>query len=561
MALFIADDPDLTDKQHLDFQEHLQNCPECAKEYEESKFVIELAKEHWQISDDTLALIEKAGKSYKPKMTVEEGWQDLLRRCPDLAASVRKQKSFQLILRAGTVAACLVVGILTWMVFSIYSKPQTLPRDSSLQQVASAFKPSVKVELVTDTGNISVPIDEEITSKDALKILLINDKHQMVVNTYTSLSIKSLAENAQIGCLVKLAKGQIYTQVEHDGNPFVVDTVHGQAVITGTTFDVKVTDDSTTLVVSEGTVQFESEKGTVKVTAGQTSKIVGQSAPSIPLSCNTAELTAWATGYKPGPALAQAESSTDPLDLPLSLRKVPIVLEETDYDHWVEKHRDWFKREFPWTFQLKDALAKEGVEVDYPELLIQSGNVWQFVCLEVSPARFSVIDPNSLLKTASDYGFDKQWLLKNVPVAKFALEKPVLSENSFTGLKAFGRWLKYLDETQELKPPTLIYSYHASKYLAETRSLIWFAVRDGQYDLTNQERIEILGLLQEEVTAACKCQNEVLYPWDEQEKPSCDDIGQEPGDSVVEYIKIMKAVDEEIARYEIGKSIQNRWQE
>jgi len=317
-------------------------------------------------------------------------------------------------------------------------------------------------------------------------------------------------------------------------------------VITGTTFDIKATANSTTLVVSEGTVQFESQRGVVNVTAGQVSNIVGQSAPSIPLSCNTAELTAWATGYKPGPTLARTESNTDPWYLPLSLIKDPIILEETDYDHWVEQKRDWFKQEFPWIFQLKEALAKEGIEVDYPELLTKTGDVWQFVCLDVVTVCFSVIDSNSLLNIVSDYGFDKLWLLENVPAAKSELEKPVLTANNFTGLKAFQRWLEYLDETNELKLPTPIYSYHASKYLAETRSLIWFTVRDGRYDLTVEEQSEVLALLQEEVTAACQCQNKELYPQDEPKPSHCENKWQKPTDSVIQDIEIMRVIEEKL---------------
>lgn len=56
MCLYIADDPALTGTERLAFANHLQNCHECAKEYEESKFVIVLAREHWQVSKDTLAL-------------------------------------------------------------------------------------------------------------------------------------------------------------------------------------------------------------------------------------------------------------------------------------------------------------------------------------------------------------------------------------------------------------------------------------------------------------------------------------------------------------------------
>jgi len=111
MALFIANDPDLTDQQKIDFQEHIESCFECAMEYKESKFAIELAKQCWPISDETVAAIEKANRVYKPKMTVEEGWKDLCRRCPDLAESTKKPKILQLFLRIGAVAACLVIGI------------------------------------------------------------------------------------------------------------------------------------------------------------------------------------------------------------------------------------------------------------------------------------------------------------------------------------------------------------------------------------------------------------------------------------------------------------------
>jgi len=198
-------------------------------------------------------------------------------------------------------------------------------------------------------------------------------------------------------------------------------------------------------------------------------------------------------------------------------------------------------------FELKDALTKEGIEVDYPELLIQSGDAWQFVCLDGVPARFSVINPDSLLKIASDYGFDKQWLLENVSTAKSVLEKPVLLANGFTSLKAFARWLEYLDETKKVTPPTPIYSYHASKYLENTRSLVWFAVRDSKYDLANEERGEVLALLQKEVTATYKCQNDVLYS-QEKPKPSCgEDKCQGLINNEIELISIIYECEKAIA--------------
>jgi len=555
MALYMENDPCLTTERCQAFEIHLQNCSECAKEYEESKFVIRLVKQ--SVSKDTFAIVESEKQPTKHRITFEESWDNLLHRYPDLAITAKHQKHQRLLHRVSAVAACLVIGASIFLAFSIYSKPKIASKSAS-QQVAFAPKPSVKIELVSKNGRTLIPANRQIASNNELKTLVIDGKHRLTMNTNTVLVVEPLVEHSNIGCQVKLVSGQIYTHVQHDGNPFVVDTAHGEAVITGTTFDVKATEDSTTLVVSEGTVRFKSENGVVNVATGQTSEIVGQSSPSIPLSCNTDELTAWATGYKPGPALAQVKSNTDPWDLPTSLRRDPIVLDETDYDRWVEWERDWFKQEFPWIFQLKEALAKEGIEADYPELLIETGDVWQFVCLDISPARFSVINPDSLLNIASNYGFDKQWLLENVPAVKYAIEKPILTNNTPAGLKAFEQWLKYLDETNELEPPTPIYLFRASKYLAETRSLIWFTVRDGQYDLTSQERIEILGLLQEEVTAACQCQNDDMYPLDEQEKSSCDeDISKTADERIVGYINTIKAVEERIGEYENHKCFHN----
>jgi len=551
---YILNDPSLTVENRKGIEAHMQNCLKCAQEYEKAGLVMNLVKKYWSGKTENQLIIERTDQPIECRMTAKEGWKDLLRRYPDLALTVKNQKRQRLLHRISAVAACFIIGTSIFLTFSIYSKtkiaPEPIPHQATL-----APKTSVRIELVSKDDNILIPVKQQIASGDELKTLVINGKHRLMMNTNTLLAVEPLVEHSNVGCLVRLDLGQIYAHVENDDNPFIVETSNAKSVITGTTFDVKTTNNSTTLVVSEGTVQFESENGVVNVAAGQTSKIIGQSTPSIPLSCNTAELTAWATGYKPRPVLAQAESNTDPWYLPFPLAREPIILEETDYDHWVEEKRDWFKQEFPHVFQLRDALAKEDIEADYPELLIKTGDVWQFVCSGVSPARFSVVEPNSLLRTVSDYGFDKLWLLENVPAAKSVLEKPTLSESNFTDIKAFERWLEYLDETEEPKPPKYIYSFHASKYLAETRSLIWFAVRDGKYDLTDEYRTEVLALLQEEVTAACKCQNGELYPQDVPKPSYCEDKCQEPVDSVVGYIREMKIIEERIVEYEISKQV------
>ncbi len=62
-----------------------------------------------------------------------------------------------------------------------------------------------------------------------------------------------------------------------------------------------------------------------------------------------------------------------------------------------------------------------------------------------------------------------------------------------------------------------------------------------------------MGLLQDEVMAACNCQNSVLYTADEQKRPSCgEDKCRKPLDWIVGYLKTMKAIEESIAEYEIN---------
>lgn len=549
---YLMDDPGLMKKVRTAIETHLAGCPACAHEYEENRWVIGLVREYWPVDP-----VKEIVVSERSRMTAQQSWEDLKLRVPGLAQKEKQWQHRRRVHWISAAAACLILAISSYVVLSnrFTFEPPSQTNEKPDQQVASVCEPSIKIELVSKTGKITVPARQEITTAgDQKKTILISDKHRMVMNTDTTLTIEPLIQDDHIGCMVKLSKGEIYTHVEHDGNPFIVETIHGQAVITGTTFDIKASETAMTLVVSEGTVRLESEKGMVEVKAGQLAKITGQSAPSPALACNITEFTAWAKYCRSNSESMKTQVLADSFDISgLSFLETqePVELEIIDYDKWVEEHRGWFKQEFPWIFQLQDALAKENIEVDYPELLIKSGDIWQFVCLKVSPLRFSVIDPNSLIKTASDFGFDKIWLLENVPTAKSVLEKSMSSENSFAGPKAFEQWLKYASD--ENKSPMPMYSYYASKYLAQTRSLIWFTVKDGKFALIDHEYIEILRLLQEEVTVACECQNDVMYFTDKPKRSCCEKKSQETLDDVISNIKKIKAIEERMSKYEMNK--------
>jgi len=540
----IMGDLERNSSQHRELEVHLVSCRLCAAEYERSKWTVEFIQQNTAIFAEVFENMEKTQVPNQEQL--KRGWDSIQAK---IEARQRRESLRELrrpLWRPAAAAACIAIAVSLWLVLS--NSDMTSQR--TRQQPVAAATP-LRIEVLSGNGNVVFVAGTEVrTTHSELKTLIINGKHQIVMNRDTVLSISQLAEGSRCGCLVNLALGEVFARVEHDGSPFVVGTANGKAVITGTTFDVKATDASTTLVVSEGTVKFESEKGVVRVAAGQTSKIVNQSAPSIPLSCNTAEFTAWATGYKAGPALARTELNPEPWDLPLSFGEKPIVLAETDYEQWVGQKREWFKKDFPWIFELKDAFAGEGIEVDYPELLIKSGDVWQFVCLQKFPARFSVPDFESLLKIAICYGFDKDWLLKNVPTAKIVQNKSSLLQN-LTGLAAFVQWLKYAKGHEESPAP--YYSADAGKYLAETRSLIWFAVNVGKFKLTDEQRVKVLDLLQQEVIAATNCSNNLLYPEDEKKKPLCGDVCETPEMKMAGYIEMIKTIEEKIMEYEICK--------
>ena len=187
-------------------------------------------------------------------------------------------------------AAAIFIGIGVSIWWSLSNSDRTVNFTSHKIEVMPTS--SITVKLLSDKDKAGIPTNHEFkTSGNEFKTLIINDSHRIIndkhriimMNADTTLSIYPFTTNGSLGCTVKLSSGRIYSYVEHNGGPFIVETPHGRAVITGTTFDMSVTDNSTTLVVSEGSIQFESEKGTVTVGTGQISEIIGRSAPTKPV--------------------------------------------------------------------------------------------------------------------------------------------------------------------------------------------------------------------------------------------------------------------------------------
>ena len=546
LAPHILGDLEPDSRQCHELEAHLLSCQVCAEEYETNKWVVEFIQEHKTLFADAFETIEK--KRAAEQEEIKRSWQAIQAKLVKIKAQEKRAKLRRVLWRATAAAACFVIGISVWLTLS-NSKTRKKPAQ---QAVALVSAPSIKIELLSDNGNIVIPADTQVkTTASELKTLIINGKHRMVLNSDTALSIKPLLDNERAGCMVKLASGEIFAYVEHDNNPFVVSTAHSKVVIKGTIFDVKATDSGTTLVVSEGTVQFESEKGLVQVKSGQISRITAQSAPTEPAFCNAVELTAWARGHEIETALAEIKPFSDEYDLSdlwLSASSGRIDLEAIDYEDWVEKKRDWFELEFPWIFELKDALAKEGTDVDYHDLLLKSGDIWQFVYPQVSPSRIPVLSGDSLLKAVTPYGFGKEWLGENVRSARIAT-----LEGRFVGLKAFEQWEADLGKAsmlpaEKLDSGTLLCSLHFSTYLTNTRILAWLGLKNAALASGNPQKASVLPLLQTQVNTANELTGRIIRLFAISNVP-CEEY-QTLIDGIITHIDTITNLEKGIVEYE-----------
>ena len=497
--------------------------------------------------------------SHTQPIAIEGDSKNPYRTYPELAESAKKPIRLRLFLRIGAVAACLLICLVGWMIFSHLSKSQISPSNSSIGRVAEAVQPSIKIENISENSRVLIASGQQIVSSDQLVTLLINEKHCLIMNENTALSIKPLSENEHIGCAVNLASGRIYVHVEHDGNPFVVNTANGKAIITGTTFDINASSNKTTLVVAEGNVKFTSELGSVNVSGGYSSEAFDKSAPIQPTLCDVKQLTAWATDYELKSTLAKIEAYTDSFDISdlwLTAYSGPIDPEKIDYEEWIEKKRDWFEQEFPQIFRLKEALAKENIETDYPEILFTSNCLWQFISPEASNKQFSILTSDSILKVASTYDFEEQWLLKNLPSVKSLNNNLADMKGIFIGQDAFQKWIEQFKQTRKsqnsIDSSLLVYSLHASTYLTNTRTLIWLYIANEKTELTPESKADLSALLQNEVNEAEKIKEYILRLFTISENCPCEEFNILI-DKAIKSITVIMELEERVSQYEISK--------
>jgi hypothetical protein len=160
-------------------------------------------------------------------------------------------------------------------------------------------------------------------------------------------------------------------------------------------------------------------------------------------------------------------------------------------------------RQFPWIFELKEALAREGTDATYPDLLMQSGEIWRFAYPQAGLGRQMEPDPNRLLNATSRYGLNTSWLDRQA----LASLRETSHEKQTTGPAAFDDWAKSIEAqmrtcSTNVDSRVFLDSLDGCLYLANTRTL---AIRHGFEAPVGKTKGETLRSLQEELRTLHMC--------------------------------------------------------
>lgn len=513
MSPYMVADPGLSQDQREAFEAHVTVCQACRREYEEDRELIALVREHWPWATQAAEkLLERAGtvalgRDGLTRVTVEgqERESGILRLAGPPGVRPVEHRRGWLLARLGlaaAVAACIVAGAgIGWMTLrsdgtGVSVKPEALVSKSQDSTQASAF-----AELVTSSGRRSLDLCQPVQTACQPQQVVLGGMHRVVMNSNTAATFCAAAaehpgqfRRDRATYEVRLSQGEIYVEVV-PGHPFIVRTGNALLTIAGTIFDVRAESGQTELTLVEGSVRFRqvgaADHQSVEVVAGHASSIVGRSAPSTPGEVDAVAAVAWARQAILTDLIAQAGPDEDLSDLNPDgwLQPSPPDLDSIDYEAWLESHREWFSRRFPWIFRAQKVLREaNGIQADYVELLMISGEVWQFHYPRPWNRLPVVFDPAAVRRVAKHFKVESAHLLKAVAGPEAGVGGPADSvrqsrmDPAEAYLSAMRDWRSDIARAAARgeRPPTdlLLFTLRASTYLTNTRTAAHIWIRE-----------------------------------------------------------------------------------
>lgn len=105
-----------------------------------------------------------------------------------------------------------------------------------------------------------------------------------------------------------------------------------------------------------------------------------------------------------------------------------------------DEHKEYFAATFPWIFEAQKALQPMGIQADYAELLMVSGDIWQFRFDPKGPMDqcLAAYDPAAVERLAGYYKVTVEALLKSI--ASAVAEGRSKGDGDVTASASLKRW-------------------------------------------------------------------------------------------------------------------------
>ena len=501
MAFYINDDPTLSPDERGGFERHVMVCHSCAAEYEQEKQLEVLLEAYWAFSPSNQGQLRSAGQDLDRKdslctsespsepLPVAAGLERPTRSGPSLVEARRGGKHKPTLVRAAwqvgvlAAAACILIAIgISWVMMHKRNTSQRTPIAAGTVGSPAGF-----AELVTADGREPLTLNRPVTTAARPQEILLGGMHRVVMNRHTRATFTlqpKRTEGPRAGKTpyeIQLAQGELYVEVV-PGNPFTVKTTNARLDITGTKFDVLTDGDKTELALLKGSVRFSAldhPQEPVSVTAGHASTITGRRAPTAPSPVDALATTAWARDAALNNAIALADEQAG-VDLSMISedfwRQADLPDVDTlNYETW----RDAHKQPRSILASLATERMKQAINADWIELLMVSGDIWQFHYDPRLPADqpLAKIEAAAITRLARYYGLDEKKILEALGQPESILTTTPPVQNGAPGQRyalALRRWHDAIWAVPPDKPETKddprLFSLYASQYLAETRT-------------------------------------------------------------------------------------------
>jgi hypothetical protein len=512
MAFYMKDDPTLSPEEREGFERHLLVCPSCAAEYEQEKRLEVLLEAYWAFARSSQggrvsARQDRDGndsrgtsESASEPLSVGAGSERPARSVPRLVETRRRGERKGRLARAawhaGALAAAASILIAIGINWFVVHKTNTSRRTPMAARTVGS--PAGFAELVTADGREPLTLDRPVTTAAQPQEILLGGMHRVVMNRNTRATFIAeprRTEGPHAGKIpyeIQLAQGELYVEVV-PGHPFSVKTVNARLEITGTKFDVVADGDKTELTLLTGSIRFSAldhPHEAVSVTSGHASTVTGRLTPNVPARVDAIATTAWARDVALNNviALADAHAGVDLSSLSMIGEEYwryadPPDVDTLDYETWRDTHKQqWFI-----VAPLTAAKADQTINADWIELLMISGDIWQFAYDPELPADqpLAKIEPAAITRLARYYGLDEKKVLEALGQPESILTTTSSVQDGTPGQRyglALRRWhdavVAAVAERPEAKDDPELFSVYASQYLAETRTAAYLWVRN-----------------------------------------------------------------------------------